>query len=113
MDILNAETQRQLHEDNQHAIAELKIRLDTLIAQNEAQTTALKLIIGSQITDTEALLRFRNVYNRLARYDQRMVDASETVVTWILRLLFAGAVGLGILGLSLAGVLDQLKGLFK
>ena len=112
-DIMNADSQRRLHDENQRAIDQLRSRLDTVIAQNEAQTAALRIIVGCPISDTEALMKFRDEHRRFQRYDQRISEASETLIRWIMRLILVGAIAFMVVGMSFAGVFDALRSLTK
>lgn len=113
-DILNAETQERLHQENQEAIAHLRTRLDLLISQNEEQSRALRIITGApQLADLDALIKFRDEHRRLLSYDRRITDATESVTTWIMRIIFAGAVALVVLGMSVVGLGDAIKAWLK
>ena len=113
-DILNAETQERLHRENQEAIAQIRSKLDLLISQNEEQSRAMRIITGApQLADLDALIKFRDEHRRLLSYDRRITGAAESITAWILRIIFAGAVALVVLGMSVAGLGDALKAWLK
>ncbi len=112
-DILSEEGQRRLHRENQDAIDKLRAKLDKVLEQNEIQMHALRVIIGSSVTDTEALLRFRDEHRRLLGYDKRLTAATDSMVSWTMRFLFVGAVVLVLVGLSVTGILDMIKQIVK
>jgi len=110
---MDPDEQQRLHAENQQAIASICARLDTLMAQTEQQSAALRAIIGGALTDTEALIRFREEHRRFQRYDQSISDATQTLMRWIGRAVVVGGIALMLVGLAANGVGDVLRGLFK
>lgn len=106
---LTEETQRELHMENKEAIDDIRLKLDTLIHQNEIQTLALRVIIGGAANDTEALIKFREEHQRLLRYDQKIAVAWEGLAIWIIRLLLIGLLAIVFWGVASTGVLEMIK----
>lgn len=80
-----------------------------LVTQNELQNMALKVIIGGSITDTEALLKFRQDHLRLLRYDQQITDAARAGLSWFGKMMAIGMVMLLIFAVALSNIGDGLK----
>lgn len=98
-----------LHLENQRAIDDLRVRLDHLLAQSEAQLVALRTIIGGPIGDMEALLRFRDEHQRFRIYDRRITTAAEGLAVWAIRGLLVGMAALTMWGMGSIGAFSALK----
>lgn len=116
-DILKADVQRELHRENQDAIArlteqikEVNAALNRLVDQNNAQTQALRIVLDGQSTDLlNAAVRHRREHERFVSLDKVVSEATSDLGRVARRLVYAGAIGLLIFGLSFTGAIEALK----
>ena len=116
-DILRADVQRELHRENQDAIGrmteqirEMNSVLKALVDHNNAQTQALRIVLDGRSTDLlNAAVRHRREHERFMNLDKVVSETTSDLGRVARRLVYAGAIGLLIFGLSFTGAIEALK----